>query len=92
MLIAIAVVGITVFCLTLWCSLTVARMRNLPAWRRYLPLSLFLIALGASLLRAFDLPQIANAIAFPLNLAALVTSLHEIRTRQSRNRAGLPTG
>ncbi|MEU6009993.1 MULTISPECIES: hypothetical protein [unclassified Streptomyces] len=92
MLIAIAAVGITVFCLTLWCSLTVARMQDLPAWRRYLPLSLFLIALSASLLRAFDIPQIANAIAFPLNLAVVVTSLYEIRARQSRNRAGLPTG
>ncbi|MFB7327530.1 hypothetical protein [Streptomyces sp. NPDC056190] len=92
MLIAIAAVGITVFCLTLWCSLTVARMQDLPAWRRYLPLSLFLIALSASLLRAFDIPQIANAIAFPLNLAVVVTSLSEIRARQSRNRAGLPTG
>ncbi|MER6975871.1 hypothetical protein [Streptomyces carpinensis] len=89
MLIAIAAVGITVFGLTLWCSLTVARMRHLPAWRRCLPLSLFLIALSASLLRAFDVPQIANAIAFPLNLAAIVTSLHEIRARQSRDRAGL---
>ncbi|MGW0957124.1 hypothetical protein [Streptomyces sp. NPDC002545] len=92
MLIAIAAVGITVFCLTLWCSLTVARMQDLPTWRRHLPLSLFLIALSASLLRAFDIPQIANAIAFPLNLAVVVTSLYEIRARQSRNRAGLPTG
>ncbi|MPY51413.1 hypothetical protein [Streptomyces acidicola] len=86
MLIAIAAVGVTVFCLTLWCSLTVARMRDLPVWRRYLPLSFFLIALAASLLRAFDIPQMANAIAFPLNLAAIVMSLREIRTRQSGNR------
>jgi hypothetical protein len=92
MLIAIAAVGITVFCLTLWCSLTVARMRDLPAWRRYLPLSLLLISLGASLLRAFDIPQIADAVAFPLNLAAVVMSLREIRARRSRNRTGLPTG
>ncbi|MFI1293711.1 hypothetical protein ACH4VM_35655 [Streptomyces sp. NPDC020792] len=92
MLIAIAAVGITVFVLTLWCSLTVARMRNLPAWRRHLPLALFLISIGASALRAFDIPQMANAIAFPLNLAAIVLSLREIRTRQSRNRDNLPTG
>lgn len=92
MLIAIAAVGVTVFFLTLWCSLTVARMRDLPAWRRYLPLALFLISNGASALRAFDIPQTANAIAFPLTLAAIVLSLHEIRTRRGRNRAGLPAG
>ncbi|MEU7384134.1 MULTISPECIES: hypothetical protein [unclassified Streptomyces] len=92
MLIAIAVVGITIFCLTLWCSLTVARMRSLPAWRRYLPLSLFLIAFGASLLRFFGIDQIANVIASPFNLAAIVLSLSEIRIRRNRNRAGLPTG
>ncbi|MGW4824625.1 hypothetical protein ACWEP4_38305 [Streptomyces sp. NPDC004227] len=92
MLIAIAAVGITVFCLTLWCSLTVARMQDLPAWRRYLPLSLFLFSNLASALRAFDIPQIASVIAFPLNLAVVVLSLHEIRARRSRNRAGLPTG
>ncbi|MBL3666342.1 hypothetical protein JL475_10125 [Streptomyces sp. M2CJ-2] len=82
MLIAIAALGITIFCLTLWCSVTVARMRDLPTWRRYLPLTLFLIATTASLLRAFDIPQIANAVAFPLNLAALVLSLREIRARR----------
>ncbi|MFJ8349185.1 hypothetical protein ACIQ9J_23050 [Streptomyces sp. NPDC094153] len=92
MLIATAAVGITVFCLTLWCSLAVARMRSLPAWRRYLPLSLFLIALGASLLRAFGIAEIAGAIAFPFTLAALVLSVSEIRSRRSRSRAGLHTG
>ncbi|MFF9128283.1 hypothetical protein ACF09J_34345 [Streptomyces sp. NPDC014889] len=91
MLIATAAVGVTVFCLTLWGSLTVARMRNLPASRRYLPVSLFLIALGASLLRAFGIDQIASAIAFPFTLAAIVLSLREIRTRRSRDRAGLHT-
>ncbi|MBQ0826617.1 hypothetical protein [Streptomyces tagetis] len=90
--IAIAAVGITVFCLTLWCSLTVARMRHLPAWRGYLPLSLVLIALGAGLLRAFGVTRIADAIAFPLVLAAIAVSLCEIHARRRRNRAGIPTG
>ncbi|MEW1675324.1 hypothetical protein AB0O47_19050 [Streptomyces noursei] len=92
MLIAIAAVGITVFCLTLWYSLTVARMPNLPTWRRYLPLTLLLIALGASLLRPLDMPQIANAIAFPLNLTAIVLALREIRIQRGRNRVGPPLG
>ncbi|MEU7380476.1 MULTISPECIES: hypothetical protein [unclassified Streptomyces] len=92
MLIATAAVGITVFCLTLWCSLAVARMRDLPAWRRCLPLSLFLIALGASLLRAFGITQIAGALSFPLTLAAIVLALSEIRSRRSRDRADLPAG
>ncbi|MFJ9543978.1 hypothetical protein ACIRPX_43180 [Streptomyces sp. NPDC101225] len=82
MLIAVVVFGIAVFCLTLWASLTVARMRHIPAWRRYLPLTLFAVAAAASLLRAIDIPQIANAIAFPLNLAALLLSLREIRQQR----------
>ncbi|MGW5233185.1 hypothetical protein ACWEQU_13020 [Streptomyces nodosus] len=92
MLIAIAAVGITVFLLTLWCSLTVARMRDLPMWRRYLPLFLFLISIGASALRAFDIPQIANAIAAPLNLVVIALSLREILIRRSRDRVALATG
>ncbi|MDH2393002.1 hypothetical protein QCN29_30345 [Streptomyces sp. HNM0663] len=90
MLIAIAALGITVFCLALWCSVTVARMRDLPTWRRYLPLSFFLFAAAASLLRAFDIPQIADVAAFPLNLAAIVLSLREIRARRG-TRASLRT-
>ncbi|MEU6497211.1 hypothetical protein ABZ890_43805 [Streptomyces sp. NPDC046984] len=84
--------GITVFCFTLWCSLTVARMQDLPAWRRYLPLCFYLVSLGASLLRAFDVPEVANVIAFPLNFVVIILSLREIRLRQGRHRAGLSTG
>ncbi|MFG2480685.1 hypothetical protein [Streptomyces fagopyri] len=81
---AAAVFGIALFCLTLWCSVTVVRMRELPRWRRLLPLSLFLLAAAASLLRAFDIPQVANAVAFPLNLAVVLLSLREIRERRHR--------
>lgn len=81
---AVAAFGIAFFCLTLWCSVTVARMRDLPAWRRFLPLALFLIAAGASALRAFDIPEVANAIAFPLNLAVVLLALREIRNRRQR--------
>ncbi|WP_329276745.1 hypothetical protein [Streptomyces sp. NBC_01451] len=79
---AVAAFGIAFFCLALWCSVTVARTRDLPTWRRFLPLALFLIAAGASALRAFDIPQVANAVAFPLNLAVVVLSLREIRKRR----------
>ncbi|MEI5595845.1 hypothetical protein [Streptomyces brasiliscabiei] len=92
MLIAIAALGITVFCLTLWSSVTVARMQGIPAWRRYLPLSLFLIAGGASLLRAFGIPEIANAVAFPFNLAAILLSLREIRAQRAKSRVSHPAG
>ncbi|MFJ4790765.1 hypothetical protein [Streptomyces sp. NPDC088794] len=84
MLPAVAACGLAFFCLTLWCAVTVARMRDLSAWRRFLPLALFLIAAGASLLRAFDIPEAANAIAFPLNLAVVVLSLREIRIRRQQ--------
>lgn len=91
MLIAIAAVGLTVFALTLWCSVTVARMRHLPAWRRYLPLCLFLLSLTASALRAVGIPDIANAVAFPLNLAVIALSVREIRARRGTVRARLRT-
>ncbi|WP_338675164.1 hypothetical protein V1460_20885 [Streptomyces sp. SCSIO 30461] len=69
--------------------MTVARFRELPAWRRFLPLALFLTALAASLLRGFGIPQIAAAVAFPLNLAALAIAITEIRAhrRQQQLRA-----
>ncbi|MFE3853071.1 hypothetical protein ACFXPN_18275 [Streptomyces griseorubiginosus] len=59
-------------------------MRDLPRWRRFLPLSLFLLAAAASLLRAFDIPQLANAVAFPLNLAVVLLALREIRGHRQR--------
>lgn len=92
MLFAVAAVGITAFCLVLRWSLMVARMRDLPAWRRCLPLVLLLTAPGASLLRAVDIPQAADAVAFPLNLAALTTSRLEIRAHRRRNPTAPPAG
>ncbi|MFG2868855.1 hypothetical protein ACGFZH_11185 [Streptomyces zaomyceticus] len=57
-----------------------------PARRPTLPLALFLTALAASLLRGAGIPQIAAAIAFPLNLAALILAITEIRTHRHRHR------
>ncbi|WP_255311194.1 hypothetical protein [Streptomyces viridosporus] len=90
MLLAVAAFGIAFFCLALWCSVTVARMRDLPPWRRFLPLSLLLVATGASLLRSVDIPQVADAVAFPLNLTAVLLSLKEIRGRRHRREAVRP--
>jgi hypothetical protein len=81
---SVAAFGIGMFCLVLWCSITVARMRDIPPWRRFLPLAFFLLAGGASLLRAFDVPQVADVIAFPLNVAAVIVSLREISQRRRR--------
>ncbi|UUN28259.1 hypothetical protein [Streptomyces sp. FIT100] len=88
MLFAIAVLAIAVFACTLWCSVTVARMRDIPTWRRFLPLALFLASNAASLLRAFDRPEIANVAAFPLNVAVVLVALAEIRgSRRRRSEA-----
>ncbi|WP_432128239.1 hypothetical protein [Streptomyces sp. bgisy082] len=85
MLVLIALSAVAVFGSLVLCTVTVARVRELPAWRRFLPLSLFLVALAASLLRAVDVREIADAIAFPLNAAAVLLSVREIRARRRRN-------
>lgn len=91
MLIALALLGGAAFCTTLWATLTVARLRDLPLWRRYLPLLSFLLAATASLLRGLGIPEPADVVAFPLNLAALVLSLRTIRARRAADRARAAT-
>jgi hypothetical protein len=85
MLFVIAVVGISILCFTLWCSVRVTKMRDLPTWRRCLPLGLLALSIATSLLRAVDIPRIAEVSAFPLTLAAIAVSLVEIRA-QKKNR------
>ncbi|MCX4538695.1 hypothetical protein ACWD4L_43760 [Streptomyces sp. NPDC002596] len=84
MLFVIAIIGISILGFTLWYSVRVAKMRDLPAWRRFLPLSLLVLSIAASLLRAADIPQVANAVAFPLLLAAIAVSLMEVRAESNR--------
>ncbi|MEU0397056.1 hypothetical protein ABZ208_30600 [Streptomyces sp. NPDC006208] len=82
---------LVLFTLALTCTLRVTRIRDIPTWRRYLPVALLLAAATASLLRAFDVPEVANTIAFPLNLAAIALSQREVaaqRTRESRRAIG----
>ncbi|MFC8493343.1 hypothetical protein ACFUJU_21600 [Streptomyces sp. NPDC057235] len=83
----LALSAVAVFGSLVLCTVTVARMRELPPWRRFLPLCLFLVALTASLLRAVDVREIADAVAFPLNVAAVLLSVREIRARRRRNAA-----
>ncbi|GAA2953493.1 hypothetical protein ACFPN0_11905 [Kitasatospora cinereorecta] len=87
MLFVIALIGISSFGFTLWYSVRVAGMRGLPAWRRFLPLCLLVLSVAASLLRAADIPQVANAVAFPLLLAAIAVSLVEVRAEGNRRTA-----
>lgn len=84
MLFVIAIIGISILGFTLWHSVRVARVRGLPAWRRFFPLSLLVLSIAASLLRAADIPQVANAVAFPLLLAAIAVSLTEVRAESNR--------
>ncbi|MEU3206515.1 hypothetical protein ABZ702_22115 [Streptomyces cyaneofuscatus] len=84
MLIVADLVALALFGALLWCAVTVARFRELPTRRRFLPLALFLTVLAASILRGAGIPQIAAAIAFPLNLAALILAITEIRTHRHR--------
>ncbi|MFI5860292.1 hypothetical protein [Streptomyces sp. NPDC051546] len=44
-------------------------------------------ALATSLLRGFGIPAVADAVAFPLNLAAIVLSVREIRADRRRTSA-----
>ncbi|MFE4533970.1 hypothetical protein ACFRKB_02735 [Streptomyces scopuliridis] len=83
----IALIGISLLGLTLWYSLRVTKLRDLPTWRRFLPLSLLALSTAASLLRAADIPQVANAVAFPLLLAAIAVSVTEVRAESGRRGA-----
>ncbi|WP_331743637.1 hypothetical protein OH809_44750 (plasmid) [Streptomyces sp. NBC_00873] len=80
----IAIIGISILSLTLWYSVRVAKMRDLPSWRRFFPLGLLMLSIAASLLRTADIPQVANAVAFPLLLAAIAVSLMEVRAESNR--------
>ncbi|MFI5763160.1 hypothetical protein [Streptomyces sp. NPDC051563] len=90
MLFAVAVFAIAVTAFTLWCSVIVVRMKDLPWWRRGLPLALFLAANVASALRAFDIPEVANAVAFPLNVGVVVVALAEMRAARRRHETPEP--
>ncbi|MEV4975797.1 hypothetical protein [Streptomyces scopuliridis] len=87
MLFVIALIGISLLGFTLWYSLRVTRLRDLPTWRRFLPLSLLALSTAASLLRAADIPQVANAVAFPLLLAAIAVAVTEVRAEIRRRGA-----
>lgn len=72
---------VVLFTLALRYTLKAARLPGIPLWRRFLPTALLLVAAGASLLRAVDVPEPAQLIAFPCNLAAIALAGRQIRTR-----------
>ncbi|MFF3342990.1 hypothetical protein [Streptomyces flavidovirens] len=72
------------FLLALRYTMKAARLPDIPPWRRFLPLALLLTATAASLLRAIDIPQPANLIAFPLNIAAIALAGRELAVHRAR--------
>ncbi|MFI6980540.1 hypothetical protein ACIBSV_18370 [Embleya sp. NPDC050154] len=56
----------------------VVRMRELAAWRRWLPLALALIGVATSLLRAEDVVLVAALIALPCYVASVLFAQAEI--------------
>ncbi|MFJ9795424.1 hypothetical protein [Streptomyces sp. NPDC101145] len=65
-------------------TIKAARLSDIPRWRRFLPLVLLLTATALSLLRAVEITQPANLIAFPLNIAAIALAGREIAAHRSR--------
>ncbi|MFF8531727.1 hypothetical protein ACN6K9_001489 [Streptomyces sp. SAS_267] len=70
---------VVLFALAVRHTLKAARLPDIPHWRRFLPAALLLVAAGASLLRAVDVPEPAQLIAFPCNIAAIALAGREIR-------------
>ncbi|MFJ8669897.1 hypothetical protein [Streptomyces sp. NPDC093600] len=68
-------------------TIKAARLPDIPPWRRFLPLALLLTATAASMLRAIDIPQPANLIAFPLNIAAIALAWRELAAHRARTAA-----
>ncbi|GAA4778636.1 hypothetical protein GCM10023329_29620 [Streptomyces sanyensis] len=60
-LIVTGLAALALFGALLWCAVIVARFHELPTWRRFLPLALFLTALVASLLGSRSDPPDADS-------------------------------
>ncbi|MCI4078823.1 hypothetical protein MRQ86_00320 [Streptomyces sp. MMS21 TC-5] len=71
------------FACALAVTLKAARIRTLPAWRRFLPLALLLAAAVMSLLRGVGIPGPAALLAFPLNLTAVALAGREIHANHA---------
>ncbi|MFE0641729.1 hypothetical protein ACFW2Y_08985 [Streptomyces sp. NPDC058877] len=70
-----------VLCTRVW------RTAELPRWRRILPGLLLCLALAASLGRAWGVTAVAEAVAFPLNIAALLLASYEVQRHRRRGAA-----
>ncbi|MEU9865228.1 hypothetical protein AB0D99_30615 [Streptomyces sp. NPDC047971] len=78
------VLYVVLFACALTLTVKAARVRTLPAWRRYLPLALLLVAAAASLLRGVGVSGPAEFVAFPLNLVAIALAVSAIRAAGAR--------
>ena len=76
-----------VFLLALRYAIRAARLHDIPPWRRFLPLALLLTAAATSLLRAVDVSEPADLIAFPFNIAAIALAGCEIAAHGARTAA-----
>ncbi|MFF9981208.1 MULTISPECIES: hypothetical protein [Streptomyces] len=78
------------FACALAVTLKAARIRTLPAWRRFLPLALLIAAAVMSLLRSIGIPDPAALLAFPLNLTAIALAGREIHGHNADTAAERP--
>ncbi|MFF8601103.1 hypothetical protein ACF065_18415 [Streptomyces sp. NPDC015232] len=70
-----------VLCVRVWW------MTELPLWRRILPTLLLCAALAASASRAWGVTAVADAVAFPLNVATAVLGMYEMSRMRARRAA-----
>lgn len=85
------VLYVLLFACALTVTLKAARIRTLPAWRRYLPVALLLAAAATSLLRGVGVSRPAELVAFPLNLVAIALAARELRAAGRDRTATAPS-
>ncbi|MEU7031948.1 hypothetical protein AB0A60_35275 [Streptomyces sp. NPDC046275] len=88
MLIVLVLCALAFLVSNLVLAVRVWRMTELPRWRRMLPALLLCAALAASQTRAWGITAVAEAVAFPLNLATALLGIHETRRMRARRAAG----
>ncbi|MFJ7067619.1 hypothetical protein [Streptomyces sp. NPDC101115] len=86
-LIVIAVCALAFLVLDIVLCVRVWWLRELPLWRRILPTMLLCAALAASISRAWGITAVAEAVAFPLNVATALVSGYELHRHRARQAA-----
>ncbi|MFB7940874.1 hypothetical protein [Streptomyces sp. NPDC056049] len=85
-LIPIALFALAFLGFTVVLCVRVARMDELPRWRRFLPALLLCAALATSTGRAWGVTAAAEAVAFPLSAATALLGMYEVDRRRRRER------